>query len=440
MPTWGLINRFVKERFDKTLKMTPVYAQYSREAGYQATAAISMKQLNGTIAFAGSNIPSAFTEFAADWYIVDELDRCDQANLEMGWERLSAAEERYRRQAKVSNPTITGYGIDLEYAKTNQMHWHIKHDCGKYVTPDFFKHVVRQTDDNEYEYCDGDYEPDSDIDARLICHHCGRPMNRRGGGEWIASYPKAKSHGYQISKMFSANVRLTDLVGRFDRGLVDPDSMVRFYNGDLGLPFDSPGARITKTALDEAKQDYFLNIVPQDGICVAGVDVGAVYNVTIGHMGPGVPGVRLVAARTIALTDDLKSLMMEYHVKVLVIDALPETRESKRIAAWIRNGFVCYYGGARTEKINRDRSVSVERTAALDQVKCALYDGGLTLPQGAENIPEFYEQMMASTRMLDPDAHGGEGAYVWREGSKADHYFHACGYMMIASRILAMLR
>ena len=436
LPTYNLIGRFVRERVDKTIQMTPAYQQHGIQEGRTLASNIGMKQIGlGTVVFAASNTPTAFTEFAADWFIVDELDRCNQANLEMGWERLSNAETQHRRIIKVSNPTMTGYGIDAAYSETNQMRWHIKHDCGAWVQPDFFKHVIREEGPGQFVYCDEDFDPDTGIDAKMICDKCGRPVNRRGEGQWVAGYPGRRKHGYQISKLFSANVTLQDIVERFEKGQNDPESMVRFYNGDLGHPYDASGAKVTVADLEACEQEYPLGYKPEGGVFIAGVDVGAVYNVCIGHMAYGVPGVKLIDAKEVRDTEDLKDLFKKYGVSFFVIDALPETRESLKISTWAVGGFVCYYSGAKRETF-KGKTVSVDRTMALDAIKEIVALGGLSLPAGARNIPNFYDQMTSSVRMYDSEANGGEGAYRWVEGSKADHYFHACGYMLTAGRIV----
>jgi len=437
LPDGSLIGRFVKERFDKTVKLTPAYTREIRGYGYQAMAAIGIKQFLGTIAFTGSTMPKSFTEFAADWYIIDELDRCDQTNLEMGWERLSAAETKHRRVIQVSNPTITGYGIDEAFAATDKHFWFIRHDCGAQIHPDFFEHVVREVDGGNYVYRDEEFDPEADRDVRMICDKCGKPINRRAEGEWVPEYPKRRKRGYQISKLFSANVELRDIVERFEKGQTDPEAMVRFYNGDLGLPYDASGARITRDDLNECKADYNLGEVPADGVTIAGIDVGSVYNVIIGHLTYGQPGVRIVEVKAVRETEEVKILLDRYKVKCYVVDANPETREAKKIISWRRGGFIAYYHRGHKDLVT-NQTVSVDRTMALDNVRSAVVEKYLKFPKTAEFITDFYDQMIASVRMFDPEANGGEGEYRWVEGSHADHYMHAMSYMLIAGRLLVL--
>lgn len=439
LPDYGLVKRFVMERFDKTMILTPAYHNFQVAERFNRASSVTLKQLGpGTISFAGSTVPNAFTEFAADWYIVDELDRCDQANLEMGWERLSNAVTGVRREIKVSNPTITGYGIDAEYANTDQREWFIKHACGNWVHPDFFKHVVKQVDDGVYTYADSQFEPTSGHDCQLICDHCGKPIDRRGQGQWVAKNPKHARRGYHISKLFSANVSLLDLVGRYEAGEQDPDAMVRFYNGDLGLAYDAPGARITPEQLNACVGDYRMGDVPAAGICVAGIDVGSLFHLTIGHMTYGIPGVRLVHAAAVRTPDEVLDALKKFKVASFVIDAMPETRVSRAIIHRMQNGFVCYYSKGKRDMVSKEHIVTVDRTIALDNVKAAYAMKALSLPMGMDKFEDFYEHTVASTRVFNPDGNGGEGMYEWINGSKADHYFHATGYMLMAGRLLML--
>jgi len=101
------VQRYVHERFDKTVAFTPRY----KEALRSGTDNVHLKQIGpGTISYVASGSASQFTEFAADTVCIDELDRCDQDNVVMAKERLSNSDSP--RYCYISNPTIVGFGID----------------------------------------------------------------------------------------------------------------------------------------------------------------------------------------------------------------------------------------------------------------------------------------------------------------------------------------
>jgi hypothetical protein len=444
MPTIQLSARFVRERFDKTAVYTSLY--HSRMSGSSSGADnVGMKQVGmGTTAFVGSNSPSSFTEFVADAYVIDEQDRCDESNVLMSEERLAASD--LRMKIRSSNPTVTGRGIDLEYASTDQLEWHLRCDGGHYVLPDFFKHVVRQEDDGVYVVVDADWDPRSLQsplglpDARLVCDRCGRFLDRRGEGRWIPLNPGAGRRGRRYTKLHTTNVTLNELLYRFSKAEGNDELMERFWNADLGRAYDAPGARVTSAMIDSCRGDWPLGQVPADGFLVVGVDVGTFFNVAVLHGRYGTPGLRLVDAFACRDAQEVKEAVVRYGARCLVIDGNPEPRTSRAITALMPAGSVgllCYYAKGRHDQVSGD-VVTVDRTSALDNVKAAFATGGLGLPSNVDAVDGFYDQVEASTRIYDPDLNNGEGGYRWVEGSRPDHYFHAVGYALIAARLLTM--
>jgi len=440
LPTLDLVGRFVRNRVNRCVNYSPYYQQLIDSKDENQSNTMSLKHIgNGTIAFVGSNTQKPFTEFPADIVIIDEKDQCNQANINMAWERMSASLDR--RQFYISNPTILKYGIHEDWIESSQSKWHIKGECGHYIQPDFFKHVVNEIGEGKYEIVDPDFNYESGQDIRLICDKCGKPVDRKSSGNWVSTY-KGKKHGYHISKLFSTNVSIKELVDRFEKGLVNPTVMQRFYNADLGLPFTAKGSKISREMIfDCINPDYTVWAEKSTGVAIAGVDVGTYYNYVIKQM---LNDGRLKTLKVGAIinTEDLIKELKKYNVKVGIIDGQPETREARKIANAMKNFYLCYYTGARNSQINAvNKTVSVDRTSALDAVKEALLLKKIIYPQIVEHSDDYLEQMTASTRVFDADKikDGNRGVYDWQEGTQPDHYFHATAYCLIASRLLIML-
>lgn len=431
LPNDQILQRYVHERFDKTIQFTPQYREMLRSG----TDNVHMKQiLCGTIAYVASGSTSQFSEFAADTVIVDEMDHCDQENLVMAKERLSYSD--IPRQLWVSNPTIVGFGIDEMFADTDQMHWHVKCECGAVTHPDFFTHVVREVEEKQYMVIDPDWEGPGH-DARMICDKCGRAWNKNQPGIWIPRNPGAPRRGRHLSKLFTARTTIGELIHNFIEAETNDTKMTRFYNADLGLAYTAPGAKITEEMLDECVTDRPSGARPSDGVCVAGIDVGTYFHVTIGHIAPGQSGIFLVDAQAVRTPEEVIDLLRHYRVRCYVIDAMPETRIAKQIVSRIPGGFLCTFARKNDDTVKANRIVT-DRTQSLDNVKSAVITGSLKLPANARSIPDFYAHMTASTRIFDEDAYQGEGGYFWVEGSRADHFFLGVNYMLIAGRILVM--
>lgn len=440
LPTADLVGRFVRNRVDKSIQHTPYYAYLdtvTRMSGMaKRSDSMSLKDIgNGTIAFVGSNSSAPFTEFPADDLIIDELDECDQTNIEMGVERLSHSHDK--RQVRVANPTLEGYGIDIEYGDTCKFVWHVKcSNCGKTIVPDFFHHVVQDVGDGRYVIRDTEWEHGSQKDICMICEHCGKPFNRYVDGEWVATNPGNHKHGYQVSKLWSANTRIKEIVDRFGKGLANDSIMQRVYNADLGLPYTAAGSKLTLSDLKEACcDDWGNNDTEMKGLGVMGIDVGKDLNIIIGKL-QGDKTINVVSIRVEEPSvRSVLNLIKQYKVAIVVMDALPEEYLVRKIKAATSNVFACYYGDAKKrEPVDKSRNIVVGRTQTIDNMREEIIVNRIKLPANALSVPGFTDQMMASTRVLDKKENK-TAKYIWTEGSKADHYFHAMNYMVIAARV-----
>lgn len=390
----------------------------------------------GTIVFAGSNTPNAFVEYPADELIIDELDRCDQDNLEMANERLSASLEK--RIIKVSNPTFDNYGIDYDFQKSDKKYWFVPCDhCGKWIQPDFFKHVVRQDSAGDYHVIDDDYNAEEGVDARAICHHCHKPFDRFAPGEWVAE-TKSQISGYHISKMFSSTNTMNELIDRFEKGLINDTAMQRFHNGDLGMPFVALGTKITESMLDDCASDYNMpDHATKEWAGVMGVDVGKMFHIRINQVTED-NRLKAVYIGSVQHPEQVIELAMRYRVRVGVIDAMPETRISKAIASRIPSMFLCYFQDVKRMTLDyATKQVAINRTELLDTVKEAIADQKIILPRNVRSIPEYYEHMTASNRILLDDRYSkltdkDTPRYAWIHGSKPDHLFLAEAYAVLA--------
>jgi hypothetical protein len=439
LPTYQLMTRFVMNRFDKAVLQVPFYKEAMSQALGDSNST-HMKHIGtGTIVFAGSNTPNAFVEYPADELIIDELDRCDQDNLEMAYERLSASLEK--RTIKVSNPTFNEYGIDWEFQRSDKKYWYIPcSNCGRWIMPDFYKHVVRQDDEGNYDIIDNEYDESTGVDPKPICHLCHKPYDRFAVGEWVAE-TKSSISGYHISKMFSSTNTIGELLLRFEKGLVNDTAMQRFYNGDLGLPYVAVGAKITTDMLNQCKDDYTMPYhANTEWSSVMGVDVGKVFHIRVNRMlNDG--RLKAVFIGTVPDPEQVVQIAERYRVRVAIIDALPETRISKWIASRIPSMFLCYFQDVKRMSIDMSsRQVSINRTELLDTVKEAIADKKIVLPKNVDSISEYYDHMTASNRVLLDDRYQkltdrDVPRYAWIHGSKPDHFFLAEGYAILAYNI-----
>lgn len=435
LPTHQLMERFVSNRFEKSM----MYSQYYKEQRSSGRskgldrALIDNRSLKdiglGVINFVGSGSEVPFTEIPADWFIVDEADKCDRKTLEMGKERLGHSSDPH--EIYVGNPTFVGSFLDQKYEESTKSRWHIKADCGHWVKIDFFKHVVDRVDETLFVIRDKDFDIESGKDVRAVCDVCGKPFDRFGMGEYVEE-KKSIISGKHFSRMVSGTGTLFELVNNFDKGLSNDIKMQRFYNSDLGEPFTSEGAKITKDQLDQLIGEY----VMPDGCktpCVAGIDVGSVLHFHICEVD---------TMKTVFLgevqggAEECIELFQRYRVAFFVIDSMPETRLSRKLVnSW--PGCDCNVN-ATTREFNFNKqtmTVSQIRTAFLDNVKEAVQLKKFSLPKNIRSFPNYYDQMTSSVRVWNED----KERFNWEHGTLADHYMFATGYMLLAKRLFILL-
>ena len=173
LPTHLLMQRFVSNRFEKSILYSPYYRSQrsvGRAKDMQGKKDVDNRALkdigSGVVSFAGSGSDVPFIEIPADWIIVDEADLCDSKRLELAKERLGHSHNPH--EIYVGNPTYQGSFLDEKFKESTQGEWYIKADCGHRVKLDFFEHVVRQEDDDTYILRDKDFEFNTGQELKAI--------------------------------------------------------------------------------------------------------------------------------------------------------------------------------------------------------------------------------------------------------------------------------
>lgn len=436
LPTKVIRDKFVRNRIDALMLRVPKY-----KAAIVDTDNTAIKRFwDATISFLGSNIAADFTEFPAQWYIIDELDRCDPANLPMLDDRTSATRQLTGRDPetiKISNPTIGNYGISAEYNKSQKGSWQIEcRNCQLLQPLDWFKNVVRQTDDHAHILLDVDWLPDSGRDIACLCRNCGSPLDRLGPGKWVAENPGEKVSGYQISKLMTNQTTIRELWDKFQLSLHNQSLLQIFYNSDLGIPFDAAGDKLHYSDLDKCVIDTEVN--PSAGRNIAGIDVGGVCHVVVRQLGAG--KLPLVYAGVAAGPEDIIRILKRFNVSNWCMDAMPETHMARMLLTKHSGGFLCNYNSTVTlggQKINREtRTITTNRTESIDEMTQAFFDGYMQLPANYRSIDNgaYVAHLLAPTRVLDNTK--VPPRYDWQEGNNPDHYFHAENYCFRMARML----
>ena len=441
LPKYELRNRFVNNRIYKLHKRIPAYGKFVKQAETKVHRTSLMHFGRGTLAYVGSNVQDEFIEIPVDSAYVDEKDRCNQSNLLMLPDRLTASPYKFQRE--ISNPTTEGFGIDERYLESSRGAWHVKcPHCNRWFVPDFWKHVVREIGTNVFAPRDesADPDPQSGAEIGLMCE-CGKPVNRLMWGEWVHEYPGREWQGFRVSKVFSKFTTLRSLYRTWTKAVGNDFKTQIFYNSDLGLPFSSKGSKVTRSMLESCKRQYEWPVrsVSKGNPRFMGVDVGETLHVIMRERVRTDSGIlfRLVGVWALPGFSHLGALIREWKPSCVVIDAMPEIHKIMEMKSEFSQVWSSRFqdGAASMTKNKEKREVRMDRTAILDYVRQGFELQQMVLPMQAEFIEEgeYYAHMQASTRILDANEDNPEKSrFVWKEGGRPDHFFLAEAYCVQA--------
>jgi hypothetical protein len=254
-------------------------------------------------------------------------------------------------------------------------------------------------------------------------------------GEWIAENPKSLNKGYFINKLFSGNVPLSEIYEGYKDALNDDSALARFYNDDLGLSYTPAGSKIALEMILGCIDKEYKRFPDSynEKLCFMGIDVGTKLHCTILDTDN-----RLVYAGGLRTKDDILDIAKRYNVRIGVIDALPEIRLVHELQSEITNLFRCLYlqGHEFSKTKIESRTISVDRTSALDTVKTNFVKGVYKLPLNIETVDnkDFVNHLQNSTRIIDLD--GNRSKWV---DTGPDHYFHSLSYCNLAGSLMVHL-
>lgn len=445
LPKYELRNRFVNNRIYKLHKRAAIYNRMIIQAETKVHRTSLMHFGTGTLAYVGSNVSDEFIEIPVDSAYIDEKDRCNQSNLLMLPDRLTASPYKYMRE--IGNPTTEGFGIDERYLESSQGQWMIKCPrCGKWFVPDFFKHIVREVSANTFVPRDesADRDPMAAGNIALI-HDCGGVVDRLQKGEWVHAYDNREWRGYRVSKLFSKFVSMRDLYRTWSKAVGNELKTQLFMNSDLGLPFSAKGAKITRAMLNDCRRSYEWPVrrVSGEKARLMGVDVGEHLHVVMRERVKTEGGVkmRLIGIWTLPGFNQLAQLLREWKPTCCVIDALPEIHKVMDLKEDFGSVWSSRFqeGSTSLVKQKERQELRMDRTAILDYVRQGFELQNLLLPLQAEFLEEgeYYNHLMASTRILEAnEQHPEKSKFVWKEGSRPDHFMFAEAYCMQAGMIM----
>lgn len=457
LPNYPVRNRFVQQRINPLLLSVPAYRDRCpggavADSEEKGASSVALKRFGrGALLFLGSETETDFVEFSADVLIVDEYDKCNATNIALAWNRLR--ESPYPQRLYVGNPVRPREGICREFDDSDGRVWlHRCDHCGERQALDWFKHIVHRDDDGRWVARDRAGARAGHV--RPICVRCVRPFERiPDGGLWAAARPGVKKRGYHLSRLDVLSEDLAALIREWVKAQGDPDLLAAFFGSVLGLGWEFDGSRLTIEALEAASKgqpemdreggDSYLSHV-----VTAGVDVGAVLNVTISIVERDEEERPIRRARFVTAVrtfEEVADLFRRYRVDIAVVDAMPEIHKAQELrdlfvdeggtTVWLCRFHPTPRVGPQKYGMRLDYQsllVQVDRTSVFDVSHEDVTGGRRTFPSDIFTVIGWADQMRAPVRVNDVD----KGRVIWTEGSAPDHYRLSDVYDRIAADLL----
>lgn len=294
----------------------------------------------------------------------------------------------------------------------------------------------------------------------LRCPKCGKdrlnPCEPAQIGEyrgWVPKQPGNRNiRGYHFTQLFSTAISTAEIWNTFKNTRDIPE----FYNSKLGMPYAGDRMPLDPDTLSKCHGDWGL---AQSGKHVLiGIDQGEDNHIIVMKPDPNTGCRRIINAVVVEGPDPWPqtiSVCRQYEDVRIVIDALPERNEARRLCDMFPGrAFLCFYSEQQKDVISQDtddddpdkgRKVTVHRTETLDRV----VDGflwtangrrdGIVLPQSQIPICAVVKDHLGALAKVKRKPGGMteiSGALEWvYMHIKADHFAHATNYATIAESI-----
>ena len=156
-----------------------------------------------------------------DILVNDEVDMSDQGNMEQFIARLDASKYKYHYQ--FSTPTVSGYGIDAAYERSDRRVWIVT--CGR----------CNAEQELEWE----DQFVDTGDGVYLACSGCREKLREEDivNGTWVVTNPGSEVHGYHVSHLMLPYTRPLEVLAQESK-VMDKKT---FFNLRLGKPWKPIG-------------------------------------------------------------------------------------------------------------------------------------------------------------------------------------------------------
>lgn len=429
-PTESEVSDFAKARFGPMMTSNPdVWGNY-----VQDTDSAALKRVGDTFLYfrgAGQKGSGSATKSMSkqksiplDVEILDERDEMDDSRVDAIEHRLDGSTRPIIIQ--LSTPTLPGYGVDMEYMKSDQRVWMWKcQHCGEWTCL-------------ELSYPDCLVEP-SGKEPYYQCQHkrCKKELDRVQG-EWVARNTEVKDHfGYWIGQMSSPTKTARDIV-RAVEDAAEKGRQRELQNQTFARAYAEVDEEITREMLEALIQPHAIRPLRHEGPCAMGVDPGKPHWYEI-RARISETDSEVVAMGRADSYEELDRLALNFNVQCGIID---QGYDPSAVAKFVRDHagwYGCLYVGGKKSSPDWDymeRLVKTGRTRLLDDAQNAIIKKRVKYHQKTEFWDKHFVPQMTNLKRasIDKNVKTGETEAVWvvTGGQKNDHLRHADAYCNLA--------
>lgn len=417
-PTKGsIVNDFVVPKVNPLLERNKFISKHIKQDTQK------LKQFNDNFLF----YRGAFDErdaisISADTVWSDEYDRSNTRVVRTY--RSRTENSKHPKFRTFSNPSAMGFGVDLLYEGSDQMHWMVEcEECG---------HCF---------YIDWDPAGTSGIDPRChtidteraiyACGGCKAEISddARRNGFWKARYPNRRRRGYWINQLMRPDRPASRIMQQWEDDKNIPGYV---YNFILGKAYTPADALIERGLFINANTGL---TVPKNEVSI-GVDVGHTKHIIV--MTPD----GVVDVITFKDWDQVEALFLTLNAVCMVIDAMPDITTPRKLADKYPGRVYLAefdYNSSRKKPVlfnppNRKGFVKIQRTDLMDLIVSELRTRSLQLHLPGDKLERLIEHSIVMVRIQERDDEGkGKLKIFWvTQGEAPDHFWFALVYARVA--------
>ncbi len=265
--------------------------------------------------------------------------------------------EKYFRA--LSTPSLPGLGVDKLFSASTQEHFYFKcPSCSRRIELRFPDSLVITAEKHN--------DP-SILDSHLICYECKAILPHEAKADFLKTGKfeatnSSHERGMYINQLYSSTAHPYEAAIEYLKGLADRFYEQEFWNSVMGLAHVVEGASVNDKDIINCTGNYHMNdMFKADGIRCMGVDVGhsalhyvvKVYkptNNTSTLINENMQA-RYLGIGTAKDWQELARLVSRYRPQSFIVDAMPETYQSKSFVSHYSGiGKMCYYNHNMKER------------------------------------------------------------------------------------------